>query len=56
MLPDDIAISKIIEVKSDFHARFDAINRTYKYFIHFKKIHSLKNKVICLINNRTLRR
>lgn len=37
MLPDYIAISKIIEVKSDFHARFDAINRTYKYFIHFEK-------------------
>jgi tRNA pseudouridine38-40 synthase len=37
MLPDDIAISKIIEVKSDFHARFDAKSRTYKYFIHFEK-------------------
>lgn len=37
MLPDDIAVHKIFEVKSDLHARFDAINRTYKYFVHFEK-------------------
>ncbi len=37
MLPDDIAISKFFEVKPDLHARFDAISRTYKYFIHFEK-------------------
>ena len=37
MLPEDIAIQKIFNVKPDFHARFDAINRTYNYFIHFEK-------------------
>ena len=37
MLPDDISINEIFEVRLDFHARFDAINRTYKYFIHFDK-------------------
>ena len=37
MLPNDIAIQSIFEVKPDLHARFSAINRTYKYFIHFEK-------------------
>ncbi len=37
MLPDDVAIHEIFEVKNNLHARFDAINRTYKYFIHFNK-------------------
>lgn len=32
-LPDDIAIQKIKIVNSDFHARFSAVSRTYKYFI-----------------------
>lgn len=36
-LPDDIAINKIIKVKNDAHARFDAISRTYKYFINTTK-------------------
>lgn len=37
MLPDDIAVGNIFEVKPGLHARFDAMNRTYKYFIHFEK-------------------
>ena len=37
MLSGDIAIKDFFEVKSDTHARFDAVNRTYKYFIHFEK-------------------
>ncbi len=37
MLPDDVAVYKIWEVKPDLHARFDAVKRTYKYFIHFSK-------------------
>lgn len=32
-LPADIAIQKISPVKNDFHARFSAVSRTYKYFI-----------------------
>jgi tRNA pseudouridine38-40 synthase len=36
-LPDDIAIQKIQKVDSDFHARFSAISRTYKYFITTEK-------------------
>jgi tRNA pseudouridine38-40 synthase len=37
MLPDDIAVKEIFEVSTELHARFDAISRTYKYFIHFQK-------------------
>ncbi len=37
LLPHDIAIHNIIEVANDAHARFDAISRTYKYYITDKK-------------------
>ena len=32
-LPKDIAIYKIVEVKNDAHARFDAVKRTYEYHL-----------------------
>lgn len=38
MLPNDIAIYDIREVSGDFHARFDAMYRSYVY-----KIHTIKN-------------
>ena len=34
VLPDDIAIFEIIPMQGQPHARFDAIQRTYNYFIH----------------------
>lgn len=37
MLPDGIAVHSIIPVDKDLHARFSAIERTYRYFIHQKK-------------------
>lgn len=37
LLPRDIAISHIRAVKPDAHARFDAISRTYKYYVTDKK-------------------
>lgn len=36
-LPNDIAIKAIFEVKSDAHARFNAIKRTYNYRIALTK-------------------
>jgi len=36
-LPKDIAIQQIRSVSTDFHSRFDAISRTYQYFIHIEK-------------------
>lgn len=34
MLPESISIQKIEQVLPDFHARFDAKSRTYRYFLH----------------------
>jgi tRNA pseudouridine38-40 synthase len=36
-LPEDIVIFKIFEVPTDFHARFDAQRRTYKYYVSQRK-------------------
>ena len=37
MLPREITIHEVLCVSSEFHARFDAQNREYHYFIHFCK-------------------
>lgn len=37
ILPKDIAVSKIIEVKADAHARFDATSRKYEYHLVTQK-------------------
>ncbi|MDL2265920.1 tRNA pseudouridine(38-40) synthase TruA [Parabacteroides sp. OttesenSCG-928-G21] len=37
LLPKDIAVYRIIPVKEDAHARFDALSRTYKYYITTRK-------------------
>lgn len=37
VLPQDIAIHAIAESEPGFHARFDAIERHYRYYIHFSK-------------------
>jgi len=37
ILPKDISIEKIIQVSPEAHARFDAISRTYQYYISFRK-------------------
>jgi len=36
-LDDDLVIIKIFPVPSDLHARFSAISRTYKYYVHTRK-------------------
>ncbi|MCG2459709.1 tRNA pseudouridine(38-40) synthase TruA [Flavobacteriaceae bacterium F89] len=36
-LPNDIAVNKIFRVRDDAHARFDAVQRTYMYWIVRKK-------------------
>ncbi len=43
ILPDDIAIFEIIPMQGQPHARFDAIKRTYDYFIHTYKDPFLSN-------------
>ena len=37
ILPPDIAVHRIVPVKPDAHARFDATARTYKYYITLNK-------------------
>ena len=37
ILPSDIAVHDIVPVKSDAHARFDAVSRTYKYYVSLEK-------------------
>ena len=34
-LPYDISVSEISLVPDDFHPRYDAVSRTYHYYIHF---------------------
>lgn len=36
-LPPDIAVHEFIEVDEKAHTRFDAVEREYKYFVHFQK-------------------
>lgn len=42
LLPNDIVIKDFFLVAPDFHARFDAISRSYEYHIHFGKNPFLK--------------
>ena len=37
ILPPDIAVHDIVPVKPDAHARFDAVSRTYKYYVSLEK-------------------
>lgn len=37
LLPPDISIYKTVPVVADAHARFDALSRTYHYYLHFGK-------------------
>ncbi|MGY4386637.1 tRNA pseudouridine38-40 synthase [Pedobacter sp. UYP24] len=37
LLPYQIAVKQIFPVHADAHARFDATERAYKYYIHFQK-------------------
>ena len=37
ILPESIVIHSLKEVESDFHARFHAVSRTYRYFLNSKK-------------------
>ena len=37
LLPNDISVKKIVQVLPEAHARFDALSRTYKYYICTEK-------------------
>ncbi len=44
VLPYDIAIQSIRYVDSNFHARYEAIERHYRYYVHFYKNPFLNNQ------------
>jgi len=52
MLPQDIVIHDVFEVNEDAHARYDATNRTYQYFISTHK--NAFNYDTVLYNNQNL--
>lgn len=59
LLPRDISIYKIVEVKKDAHARFDATSRLYRYYITTSKdpfMHHLKYKVHGELNIESMNR
>ena len=37
LLPPDISVYKAVPVTAEAHARFDALSRTYHYYVHFNK-------------------
>ena len=37
MLPDSIVVKSIFNVDSSIHARYGALKRTYRYYVHFNK-------------------
>ena len=43
VLPNDIAVFKMIPMHQKAHSRFDAFARTYEYFMHFEKSAFLEN-------------
>lgn len=37
LLPRDISADKVMPVSDDMHARFSAVSRTYRYYVHLRK-------------------
>ena len=54
LLPSDITVLSVKTIYEDFHARFSAISRTYKYVIYNSSIRSSLNKLYSLHYGKTL--
>lgn len=50
ILPPDIAVHSVYPVKADAHARFDAVSRTYKYYVTLDKSAFQRNYSWYLLN------
>lgn len=50
ILPPDIAVQRIISVPDSAHARFDAVSRTYRYYVTTRKDPFLRNYSWRLVN------
>ena len=51
-LPSDIRINNIEVVDDEFHARFDCINKTYKYYINTNEYDIMKNNYLYNYNKK----
>lgn len=51
LLDFDIAVKRMLKVPDDSHARFDAIERTYRYFIHQQKNPFLNDRSTFVVGN-----
>jgi tRNA pseudouridine38-40 synthase len=49
LLPKDIAADKIVPVRTDAHARFDALSRTYNYYVTTRK-DPFNNDFVCRLH------
>ncbi|MBF9016226.1 MULTISPECIES: tRNA pseudouridine(38-40) synthase TruA [unclassified Oceanispirochaeta] len=52
-LPRDIRIHKSCEVDTDFHARYDAVMRVYRYYLikpEYQKAHMTQYSTLCLLD------
>jgi tRNA pseudouridine38-40 synthase len=54
MLPEDIAVYRIMAVNGSAHARFDALSRTYKYCIADRK-NPFEHEWVCRMSLRNVR-
>ena len=54
ILPRDIAVNSIAEVDYTFHARYDALERHYMYYIHFEKDPFIKDQSFFFNQNTDL--
>jgi tRNA pseudouridine38-40 synthase len=50
ILPDSIALYSVSKVEPDFHARFHAVSRTYRYFVHLQKDPFLSDTSLLVLN------
>lgn len=51
VLPADISVKQAEQVEDDFHSRYSAIGKEYKYFIYASKVRSpIKRNYSCFIN------
>ena len=48
-LPEDIAVKAVFPVPGESHARFDALERTYEYWLVRKKDPFLKDNAYCVL-------
>lgn len=55
ILPNDIAIHSLKQASPEFHARYDAVARQYRYFIHFEKNPFLREQSYYFHYHTTLR-